>query len=180
LLSFASASAEDPSFSGTWARNARESDDAEAKIEEAARAMTERSRGRAPVLPNEPDVDPSLQRGLGSLVLAAERLVIEERAAELHVDDGEGPTRIFYLDGRKHLRQTPSGAKLETVCSKQGRQIRVEQKTEQGTRISETYELAADGREMKLTVRVEGKRFKEPLIVRTVYDRSAGPRPPFD
>ena len=164
------------SFSGSWMRDAKNSDDPKAKIEAAARATLERARSReAPRLPEEADeVDSRLQRDLSSLVLAADKLVIEEVGGELHVDDGEAPTRIFYLDGKKHVRQTPGGAKLETLVLRQGRQIVIQQKTEQGTRITETYALSADEARMTLSVRLEGKRIfsgKEPLVVTTVYDR---------
>lgn len=176
LLSAALALGGETSFSGSWIRNPKISDDPKAKIEAAARATLERSRGRGLLpLPEEADeVDARLQRGLGSLVLAAEKLVIEDEGGELQVDDGEAPTRIFYLDGKKHVRQTPGGAKLETLCLRQGRQIVIQQKTEQGTRVSETYALSVDDGRLTLTVRLEGKRIfsgKEPLVVTTVYDR---------
>jgi hypothetical protein len=59
---------------------------------------------------------------------------------------------------------------METVAERKGDQIAVEQKMDQGGEITTTYELAPDGSRMIVTVKFEGGRMKEPVIIRAVYD----------
>ena len=47
----------------------------------------------------------------------------------------------------------------------------VEQKLDKDGMITEVYVPSPDGHTMTLTVRFESKRFKQPLVVRNVYDR---------
>ncbi len=87
------------------------------------------------------------------------------------MDDGVGRVRIFYLDGKKHNRQSPGGTKFETLSIRQGNRIIVDQKIKGGGRIIETYVLSVEGDRLFLTVRLEAKRLKEALTIRNVYDR---------
>ena len=105
------------------------------------------------------------------LIESAETLHIEHDKEELRVDDGHGRVRIFYLDGEKHIRQTPGGTKLETVCTAGSRYILVEQKMDRGGKISENYVLLPEGDRMELTVRLEIRQFRKPVVVRSVYER---------
>jgi hypothetical protein len=108
---------------------------------------------------------------IATFVQFAEELSIEEGSGELRIDDGIGRVRIFYIDGKKHKRQTPGGANLETICTRRGNRIVVEQKLDKDGKIAEVYSLSADGTRMSLTVHFESKRFKQPLVVRNVFDR---------
>jgi len=158
-------------LSGTWVKNTKLSDDPEEKVREAVGGMIQRAERRA----RRPVDDPELRRRLGesvdTLIVSAETLVIEHDSDEFHVDDGRGRIRIFYLDGEKHIRQTPEGDKLETLCTVGENYVLVEQKMEGGVKIIENYKLSPDAGRMELTVRLEGNPFKEPLVVRSVYER---------
>lgn len=172
LLISAFAQASD-ALSGSWLRNPDLSDDAEQKIETAAQAMFDKATrgGRNIPLDDIAQIQKRLQFVIATFVQFADMLDIEEAGGELHIDDGEGRVRIFYVDGKKHQRQTPDGAKLETICRRDGHRIVVEQKLERGGKIQETYVPTSEGDRMELTVRFESKQFKHPLIVRNVYDR---------
>jgi len=102
---------------------------------------------------------------------AAERLQIELTEAELRVEGGSEGLRIFYLDGKQHIRETPNGVKLETRAARSGDRIVIEQKMEQGPEITESYELSPDGRVLVLRLQMEGRPFNVPVVIRTVYDR---------
>jgi hypothetical protein len=160
-------------LTGTWYRNAGESDDAESKIGDTAKAMFDKiTKGGRNIMSEEiPQIQKRLQFIIGSYVQFAEILEIEQTSTELHVDDGEGRIRIFYMDGKKHKRQTPRGATLETVCTRGSNRITIEQKLDRGGRIVETYVPSPDGDRMVLTVSFENKQLKSALILRNVYDR---------
>jgi len=102
---------------------------------------------------------------------AAETLQIELIETEFRVETGLERLRIFYLDGEKHIRETPNRGKIETRSEKNGNRIVIEQKTEQGAKITESYELSPDGQVMVLRLHMEGRMFNEPVAVRTVYER---------
>jgi hypothetical protein len=160
-------------LTGTWYRSPGESDDAESKIRDAAKAMFDKATKGGRNIPSEeiPQIQKRLQFIISSYVQFAEILEMEQTSTELHIDDGEGRVRIFYMDGKKHKRQTPRGAKLETVCTRGSNQITIEQKLDQGGKIIETYVPSPDGDRMVLTVRFENKQLKPPLILQNVYDR---------
>jgi hypothetical protein len=160
-------------LTGTWYRSSGESDDAESKIREAAKAMFDKATKGGRNIPSEEiaQIQKRLQFIIGSYVQFAEILEIEQTSTELHIDDGEGRIRIFYIDGKKHMRQTPQGAKLETICTRGSNRITIEQKLDGGGRLVETYVPLPEGDRMVLTVSLGSKQLKPPLILRNVYDR---------
>ena len=46
----------------------------------------------------------------------------------------------------------------------------IEEKAEQGLKITQTFELRPDGTVMVVTHRLENDRLKEPVVIRSVYD----------
>jgi hypothetical protein len=173
-LFISSAQAQSPfNLTGVWQRNPEESDDAEQKVRDAAKAMFDKATRGGRNIPSDDIIQfqKRLQLIIGSYVQFAETLEIEQTNGELHIDDGEGRIRIFYIDGKKHKRQTPKGATLETVCTRGVNQITVEQKLDRGGKIIETYVPSPDGNRTVLTVRFESKQLRAPLILVNVYDR---------
>ncbi len=174
---------EQPSFTGSWLRNEEESDDPQEKMQAAFEAMRqERGGGRGGRMPGgmpgemggrggggqRPEGGPG---GFGALADMTKQIETILEDNEFHVvPSGEGRARIFYLDGKKHAQETPQGTKMETVAEKKGDRIVVEQKMDQGGKITTTYELAPDGSRMVVTVLFEGRRTKEPVLIRAVYD----------
>jgi hypothetical protein len=163
-----------PGFSGTWERDPKRSDDAQAKMRAAFEKMQEemeRRRGAFPgPPPGGPGGPPPPGGGRGPAPgQVPEELEIEHEKGELHVDDGERLS-IFYLDGKKHRREMPNGAKLETVATLQGRVVLVEEKLKRG-RIERKFELSEDGKSMEMTLDIELGDMKEPVRIRTVYAR---------
>lgn len=162
-----------PGFSGTWERDPRQSDDAQAKMRAAFEKMQEemerRSGGPPPGGPPPGGGGPGRREGRGAPGQVPEELFVEHEKGELRLDDGERLS-IFYLDGQKHRRAMPSGAKLETVATLQVRTVVIEEKLERG-KIERKLELSEDGRSMVMTLNIKLGNMKEPVLIRTVYDR---------
>jgi hypothetical protein len=160
------------SFAGVWERDPDESDDAQAKMRAAFERMREQMERRAGPGGAPP---PAPQGGRGragapaSPGSVADELQIELDSSELRVDDGER-LQIYYLDGKKHRRELPNGAKLETVSLLQGNTVVVDEKLERG-KINRKFELAEGGRKMVVTLTVKLGNMKEPVVIRTVYNR---------
>ncbi len=180
----------EPSFTGIWQRNEEESDDPQEKMQAAIEAMRQERGGGRPGgmgrgMPGgmggrgggqrpeggRGDQMPGAGGGFGALADMTHEIETSLENNEFHVAPaGEGRVRIFYLDGKKHAQETPQGAKMETVAERKGDRVVVEQKTDQGGEITTTYELAPDGSRMVVTVQFKGRRTKEPILIRSVYD----------
>ena len=130
------------------------------------------SRGRDTVEDVDPEFVKRLNQVLERFVQYADELDIERSSRELVVDDGGDNLRIYYLDAKKHERQMQDGTRLETKATPTGKQIDIEMKTGDGAKIFETYQLSSGGDELVLTVRLEDKQLKQPLVIRTVYARA--------
>jgi hypothetical protein len=190
-LSFVVAQEQPASFNGIWERNDEESDDPQEKMKEAMDAMRSRMGGRGDRggppggsmgdprgmggPPGGPGSRPpggrrGMPGGPGPFTQMAPQIETVFKDNEFHViPSDEGKVQIFYLDGKKHKRETANGMKLETTAEKKGQSIIIEQKMERGE-IHTTYELAPDGTRMIVTAQFEGGMAKEPIIIRTVYD----------
>jgi hypothetical protein len=160
-------------FSGLWERNPEKSDDAQAKMRaafEKMQAEMERRRGAFPGGGVPPGGGTSggrsERRGPGQV---PEELEIEHEEGELRVDDGER-LQIFYLDGQKHQREMGNGAKLETVATILGRVITIEEKLRRG-RIDRKLELSEDGESIVMSLTIKLGDMKDPVLIRTVYER---------
>jgi len=160
-------------YTGLWYRDDVRSDDPEAKIERAARGFIEKtSRGRRSADDVDPQAMKQLRHVIDTFVQHADELYVDDNGKDFVIDDGSEKLRIFYLDAKKHERQMADGTRLETTATRTGSQIDVFQKTNQGAKIYETYTLANDGDEMVLSVRLEDKQLKAPLVIRNVYSRA--------
>ncbi|HEX9723239.1 MAG TPA: hypothetical protein VGC53_03045 [Vicinamibacteria bacterium] len=165
------------SLAGSWVVNPDESDDIREKIEAALQSERRERRGGS----EEPEPDPNLllsriramESLLDSLSAAPDELTIEVTSGEVQVADADaGRVRIFYLDGQIHMRQTPSGSELETRAQWNGRELLVEQDAGDGDTVNEVYALGPDPSVLAVVFRLKLDRLEEPIVIRTVYDRS--------
>ncbi len=190
--------AEQSAFAGKWRRNEEQSDDLQEKMQEAMEAMRQQGGGRSGgtgggmggrgggMGGGTGDRGSGTgtegrgggrggrggrEGGMANLMAAAAQIetLIENNEFQV-IPTGEGRVRIFYLDGKKHKQETPSGMKIETTSELKGSRILVEQKMEEGRKINTTYELGPDGTLMIVTTQIEGGRVPKPIIIRSVYD----------
>ena len=172
-------------FTGIWERNVEQSDDARAKMQEAMEQMGRGggggpggSGGRPPGgrggsgrpggMGGSRGEGGSRRPDLGNV---PDELTLELMDDELRVDDGER-LRIYYLDGEKHKRETANGMKLETVAELKGNAVFIEEKMERG-KLNRKFELSPDGGTMVATLIVKIGRMKDPVVIKTVYERAS-------
>ena len=183
-------------WGGVWERNPDESDDPREKIQEALGGQMGRGggeggrpggggfgggggrpgmggqggmSGRGGSRRGDSEKMQAMRETMKEAMQAAQTLEISLSETELRVVDGSDNVRIYYLDGEKHKRQTPGGLDLETVAQKKGDLIIIEEKAE-SAKFTRTFALAQDGSVMVVTVRLENDRFKQPVVIRSVYD----------
>ena len=178
---------EDVGFTGVWERNIEQSDDPREKMQEAMedaqmREQSGRRGGGGGRRGGTGGGGRPGDRGGGrggrgegwarqDLGRVPDELTVELRDGEFRVDDGER-LRIYYLDGEKHKREMPNGMKLETVAELKGNAVVIEEKMERG-RIDRKFELSPDGGTMVATLSVKFGRMKDPVVIRTVYERAS-------
>lgn len=178
-------------WGGVWERNPDESDDPREKIQEALGGQMGRGGGeggrpggrgfggggrRQPGMGGRggarrggSEKMETMRETMKEAMQAAQTLEISLSETEFRIVDGSDNVRIYYLDGEKHKRQTAGGVDLETVAQKRGDQIIIEEKAE-SAKFTRTFALAQDGSVMVVTVRLEHDRFKQPVVIRSVYE----------
>lgn len=175
LFNSPSVAQQSPSFAGRWERDPEQSDDAEAKMQVARQAMSERIERRGGMPPGGPPgggTPPGARKRGGrqpQMGTVPESLMAELEDNEFRIDDGER-LQIFYLDGKKHKRQLPNGTDLETVSEMRGAAIHIEEKMRRGE-MQRRYELSPDGQTMIMTLTLKMDGMKDPVAIRTVYQR---------
>ena len=158
---------------GTWFRSTTEGDDPEEKIQQAVRGYLAKAGGRRGAriaIAESPQLPGMVARTIDTFMQYADELYIELEPDELVVDDGDGRVRIYYLDGEKHERQLTNGVRVETVATRVGQNITIDQKADD-TKVLETYVFSSDGERLELTVRLQNKQLNGPLIIRSIYER---------
>lgn len=114
-----------------------------------------------------------MQRRMRQIGERVRVMKIEHGEAGMIVVYADGNERTLHLDGKKHYRETGRGD-LEIKSKWSGdREITVKAKTEDGRRVSEKWELAAEGGLLEVTVKIDGDSRRPSFDLKRVYQRSA-------
>jgi hypothetical protein len=148
-------------FNGTWKLNQVESDNTKEKIEQAIG----KKRGILGGM-KQKRISEALEN-----VQAPETLNITQEGSQITITRPDGRARTLYTDGRSQQFKTQKGKTIEMSATQRPRQIVIETRTEgRSGKFIETYALAANGRKLNVTLRAEGERLSEPIVIRRVYD----------
>lgn len=161
-------------FRGLWERDPERSDDPEEKVQAARQQMRDQMGGGGGRPgggggPPPGSGGPGGGGGMPDFGSVPDELTIEVAGTEVKLDSGER-IQIYFLDGEKHRRELPNGMKLETVSRLQGNAILIEEKFERG-KIDRKLELGPDAGTLIVTWTIKMGNMKEPVLIRTVYDR---------
>lgn len=146
-------------FSGKWNLNADKSDDGEAVILGGL---------------GDPDrMSPKDRRTAERLIelgRALQVLEIKQSASDFRLYDEADNVRIYYIDGKKHQRETPWGEKLETVTKWEGSELHMRTDGKDLGEIDEIYSM--EGNQLLYTIKMRLEDAKNEVVVRTYYDRA--------
>jgi hypothetical protein len=184
-------------FAGQWNFNASQSDDANDKIREAERnARMARGGGGYPRGGGYPGggypgggyprggigvgrggmgrgAEASAINGedLETLARDAQTLTIARNGDQFSISDDQGEAHTLYADGKKH-KEDDGGRKVTYKTQWDGDRLVSEHKLGSTGKLTETYELSPDGKQLFITSKLESSKLSGPLTIRRVYDNS--------
>jgi len=112
--------------------------------------------------------DPADDPKLRDRIWPAQSLNFELKSAEIDLIDEHFHKLVFYTDGRQ-LQTSKDGSYQEIAAHWDGKRLVSEEKTPKDQKITRTFELSQDGRQLDETLRIENKS-KTILDLRYVYD----------
>jgi hypothetical protein len=89
--------------------------------------------------------------------------------AEVDLMDDRDRKRAFMTDGRK-LKKSKEENYQEIAAKFDGKRLVTDEKNPRGGKMSRTFELSSDGRELYETLRMTTGRNNTPFVIRYVYD----------
>jgi len=102
-------------------------------------------------------------------------LQIDQRSDRIEVSNDTDQGHTFYPDGKKHDDKDVDGKKITTKSSWDGDAFVAETKLSRSQKITETYRLSSDGKQLYVTTRFEDTSLKGPVTIRRVYDAGKTP-----
>jgi hypothetical protein len=148
-----------PDFSGEWRLDPDKSDDGEAVI---LGGLGDPSR-------MSPEKRRVVER-LMALGRALAFLEIRQSPADVRLYDEADNVRIYYIDGKKHPRETPWGEKLETQTKWEGAELHMRTDGKDLGEFEEIYQMA--GSQLLYTIKLRLEDSDNEVVIRTYYARA--------
>jgi hypothetical protein len=99
----------------------------------------------------------------------AKAITLSMTGAEVDLMDDRDRKRAFMTDGRK-LKKSKEENYQEIAAKFDGKRLVTDEKNPRGGKMSRTFELSSDGRELYETLRMTTGRNNTPFVIRYVYD----------
>jgi hypothetical protein len=106
------------------------------------------------------------------LSAVSKELRIEQRQNQIVVSDDLGDPQTLFPDGKKHTEKDVTGKKTTTKSEWEGRELVVETKVGHSGKLTESYRVGSEGKQLIVLSRLDDPALATPLIVRRVYDRA--------
>jgi hypothetical protein len=113
--------------------------------------------------------DPADDPKIRDKIWPAQSLNFDLKSAEIDLTDEHFHKLAFYTDGRQ--LQNSKDERYEEIAARwEGKRLVSDQDTPKGEKITRTFELSQDGRQLYETLRMVNKKSKILLDLRYVYD----------
>jgi len=103
------------------------------------------------------------------LFTPAKSITLSMTGAEVDLVDDRDRKRAFMTDGRK-LKKSKDENYQEIAAKFDGNRLVTDEKDPRGNKMSRTFELSSDGRQLYETLHMTSGRNNTPLVIRYVYD----------
>jgi len=97
-------------------------------------------------------------------------LQVDQRSKQVVITDDSDRAQTLYLDGKKHEQKDASGKKVSTKTEWQGNTLVAETKLSHSTKVTQTFRVSDDGKQLYVTSRLENPSLEAPVSIRRVYD----------
>ena len=109
---------------------------------------------------------------LRDLVEAPDQLTVTQKGTEIDMADTQSHVRSLFTDGRKLEKPKKDNPQTQVKAHWEHETLVTEEKGSSGEKISHSYEIAGEGKQLADTLTVESKKLNTPIIVRSVYERA--------
>ena len=154
-------SAQTPNFTGMWELDRNVSDQA---LDAVLAGAGKLQKGRNQMLQRY------LADVLVQLASEAETLEIEHTDKDITIFDRADNVNIYYIDGKKHVREDQDLGSMETVTKWSGSELVVESKGKEAGKGVQTFSMA--GEQLVIKVRIDAKTFENEVIADFYYNRA--------
>jgi len=97
-------------------------------------------------------------------------LRIDQQSDHVVVTDDSDRAQTFYPDGKKHDNKDVNGKKVTTKTEWQGDMLMTETKLSHSSKLTQSFRLSDDSKQLYVTSRLENSSLQAPVSVRRVYD----------
>jgi hypothetical protein len=102
-------------------------------------------------------------------------LQVDQRNDQVVVTDDSDHAQTLYPDGKKHDDKDANGKKVSTKTEWQGNSLVAETKLDHGTKLTQSFRLSDDGKQLTVVSRLENSSLQAPVSIRRVYDLLGSP-----
>ena len=97
-------------------------------------------------------------------------LQVDQKSDQVVVTDDSDRAQTFYPDGKKHDDKDTNGKKVSTKTDWQGDALVAETKLDHSTKLTQSFRLSDDGKQLTVISRLENSSLQGPVSIRRVYD----------
>jgi len=110
---------------------------------------------------------------LEQLAANPQTLRVEQDEKQVTITDDSGQIKNLYPDGKKHKESGSSGESTAIKAHWDGDRLVAESKLPHAGKLTETYRLSRDGKQLYVVSQLDSSSLSAPLIIRRVYDNAA-------
>ena len=100
-------------------------------------------------------------------------LTVEQDDKQVTITDDSGQAKSLYPDGKKHKEKDSNGQSNTVKTHWEGNRLVAESKLGHSGKLTETYQLSQDGKQLDVIQQLDNSQMSQPLIIRRVYDSAA-------
>ena len=153
--------AQQPDFSGIWAIDLDRSSDAVKAVKSGLGENLARGKKQM------------LQRYLADVLVRlahdADAVEINHSAKDIVIFDKADNINIYYIDGKKHVRQDQDLGDIETVTEWNGNELVIRSKGKEAGQGVQTFSMK--GSQLLVSIVVKAKHFPNDIVANFYYDR---------
>jgi len=98
-------------------------------------------------------------------------LRVDQKSDQVAITDDSDHTQTLYLDGKKHDDKDANGKKISSTKTEwQEDTLVAETKLDHGTKLTQSFRLSDDGKQLYVVSRLENSSLSGPVTVRRVFD----------